>query len=134
MLTVNQILKTKPTFILSYDKSQGLLCDDEKAIIGCDDEYLGDLTIQYQSLTANGCISFTIEVCVQEYDGQVTIEQMDTCYDRWSVYVNNIKDLPNGSHHVWAYDLGADLHTKLVELMESQPINDIPEHLIIESY
>lgn len=135
MLTINQILKHKPTFILSYDSSQGLLCDDdEKDIIGCDDEYLGDLTIQYQSLTANGCVSFTIEVLVQEYDSQVTIEQMDTCYDRWSVYVNNIKDLPDGSHHIWAYDLDDTLHTKLVSLMESQPIHDIPEHFIIESY
>lgn len=134
MLTTNQILKIKPVFILSYDKSQGLLAESEKAIIGCDDEYLGDLTIQYQSLTANGCISFTIEVCIQEYDNQVTIEQMDTCYDRWAVYVNNIKDLPSGSHNVWAYDLDADLHTKLVELMEAQPIDDIPEHFIIESY
>lgn len=134
MLTINQILKTNPTFILSYDKSQGLLVDSEKAIIGCDDEYLGDLTIQYQSLTANGCVSFTIEVLIQEYDGQVTIEQMDTCYDRWAVYVNNIKDLPNGSHHVWAYDLDDELHAELVKLMESQPIHTIPEHFIIESY
>ena len=92
------------------------------------------MTLQYHTITCNACLSFTVECLVSVNDNKVTIEQMDTCYDRWSVYVNNIKDLPNGSHYVWSYDLDADLHTKLVELMESQPINDVPENFIIESY
>lgn len=35
---------------------------------------------------------------------------------------------------VWAHDLDSDLHVKLLDLIESQPIYDIPEHFIIESY
>ena len=131
MLTTNQILKTKPEFILSvnYDKSIGDMLGDE-----ANNEYLAEMAIQYHSLTANGCLDFGIECLVSVNDNKVTIEIMDTCYDSWRVYVNNIEDLPNGLHHVWAYDLDDELHAKLVKLMESQPIYDIPEHLTIEGY
>lgn len=131
MLTTNQILKIKPEFILSvnYDANIGDMLGDET-----NNEYLAEMVIQYHSLTDNCCLLFTIDVLVQECDGQVTIEEMNTCYDSCTVYVNNIKDLPNGSHHVWGHDLDDDLHTKLVKLTESQPIYDIPEHFTIESY
>ena len=133
MLTTNQILKTKPEFILSvdYDANIGEMIGDETG-----SEYLAEMVIQYHSLTDNCCIAFYVEclVSVSDSDNKVTIEEMDTCYDSWRVYVNNIKDLPNGSHHVWGYDLDDELHTKLVKLMESQPIYDAPEKFIIETY
>ena len=131
MLNTNQILKTKPEFILSvnYGANIGYMLGDET-----DNEYLAEMVIQYHSLTAKGCLAFCIECLVSVNDNKVTIEIMDTCCDSWQVYVNNIKDLPDGSHHVWGYDLDEELHTKLVKLMESQPIYDIPEHLTIEGY
>ena len=131
MLTTNQILKTQPTFILSvnYGANIGEMIGDETGT-----EYLAEMVIQYHSLTDNCCISFYVECLVSVSDNKVTIEEMNTCYDSWIVCVNNIKDLPNGSHHVWGYDLDEELHTKLVKLMESQPIYDIPEHLTIEGY
>ena len=131
MLTSNQILKTHPTFTLSvnYGANIGYMLGDET-----DNEYLAEMAIQYHSLTANGCLAFCIECLVSVNDNKVTIEIMDTCCDSWQVYVNNIKDLPDGCHHVWGYDLDDELHTKLVELMESRPICDIPEHFTIEGY
>lgn len=131
MLTTNQILKTKPEFILSvnYDDNIGDMLGDET-----NNEYLAEMAIQYHSLTNNCCLAFYVECLVSVNNSKVTIEEMNTCYDSLTVYVNNIKDLPNGSHHVWGYDLDDELHTKLVKLMESQPIYDIPEHFTIESY
>ena len=131
MLTANQILKTKPEFILSvnYGANIGYMIGDET-----DNEYLAEMVIQYHSLTDNGCLAFCIECLVSVNDNKVTIEEMDTCCDSWQVYVNNIKNLPNGSHNVWGYDLDDELHTKLVELMESQPIYDIPGYFTVEGY
>ena len=131
MLTTNQILKTKPEFILSvnYDANIGDMLGDET-----NNEYLAEMAIQYHSLTDNCCLAFYVECLVSVNNSKVTIEEMNTCYDSLTVYVNNIKDLPNGSHHVWGYDLDDELHTKLVKLMESQPIYDIPEHFTLESY
>ena len=137
MLTINQILKTNPVFILAVNYDSGSLADmlgEYDRDDNSHNEYLAEMTIQYHTLTCNACLSFTVECLVSLNDNKVTIEQMDTCYDRWTVYINNIEGLPNGSHRVWAYDLDDELHTKLVELMESQPIDDIPEHFIIESY
>ena len=137
MLTINQILKTNPVFILAVNYDAGSLADmlgEYDRDDNSHNEYLAEMTIQYHTLTCNACLSFTVECLVSLNDNKVTIEQMDTCYDRWTVYINNIEGLPNGSHRVWAYDLDDELHTKLVELMESQPIDDIPEHFIIESY
>ena len=136
MLTINQTLKQKPTFILAVNYDAGSLGD----MLGEDrdlDIYLAEMTIQYHTITCNACIAFTIECLVQvtgDTTNNITIDEMDTCYDSWSVYANNIESLPNDTMQVWDYDLDADLHTKLVELMESQPINDIPEHFTIESY
>ena len=131
MLTTNQILKTKPTFTLSVNYGaniSGMLGDET------DNEYLAEMIIQYHQLTDNCCLSFYVECLVSVNDNKVTIEEMDTCYDSWQVYVNNIKDLPDGCHQVWGYDLGTDLHTKLVELMKSQSICDMPEHCTLEGY
>ena len=131
MLTTNQILKTQPTFILAvnYDESIGDMLGDET-----NNEYLAEMAIQYRSLTDNCCIAFYVECLVSVSNNLVIIEQMNTSSDYLAVYVNNIKDLPNGSHHVWGYDLDDELHTKLVKLMESQPIYDAPENFIIEKY
>ena len=130
MLTTNQILKTKPEFILSVDycANIGDMLGDET-----NNEYLAEMVIQYHSLTDNGYLAFHVECLVRVSDNKVIIEQMNTCYDSGTVYVNNIKDLPFGKHHVWAYDLDGELHSKLVDLMEYQPIYDAPTNFIIEA-
>ena len=131
MLTANQILKTKPVFILSVDyyANIGEMSGDES-----NNEYLAEMVIQYHSSTTNGCLAFYVECLVSVNDNKVTIEEMNTSEDYLAVYVNNIKDLPNGKHHVWAYDLDGELHSKLVDLMESQPIYDATMDFIIEAY
>ena len=133
MLTIKEILAVKPQFILAVNYEAGSLGE----MVGEDrdlNKYLAEMTIQYHSITNDACLAFTVECLVSVNDNIVTIDEMDTCYDSWHVYSNNIESLPNGSHHVWAYDLDDELHTVLVELMESQPIYDIPTHYTIEAY
>lgn len=131
MLTIKQALQIKPVFILAvnYDANLGDMLGENTS-----SEYLADMTIQYHSLVSNACLAFTVECLVSVNDNIVSIDEMNTCYDNWHVYVNNIESLPNGSHHVWAYDLDDELHTVLVELIESQPIYDIPTQYTIEAY
>ena len=133
MLTIKQALQIKPVFILAVNYDAGSIGE----IVGEDRDlnlYLAEMTIQYHSLVDNACLSFTVECLVSVNDNIVTIDEMNTCYDSWHVYANNIESLPNGSHHVWAYDLDDELHTVLVKLMESQPIYEIPTHYTIEAY
>lgn len=135
MLTINQILKTKPTFILSVNYDAGSLADmlgEYDRDDNSHNEYLAEMTIQYHTITCNACLAFTVECLVSVNDNKVTIEDMQTGADSHSVYANNIKTIPNGSHYVYQGD--SELKDMLHELMESQPIYDIPEHFIIESY
>lgn len=137
MLTTNQILKTKPTFVLSVNYDAGSLADMTGEYDRDDNshnEYLAEMTIQYHTITCNACLAFTVECLVSVVDTQVTIEQMNTSSDYQAVYANNIESLPNGSHYVWGHDTDGDLHTNLLDLIENQPIDDIPNDFIIESY
>lgn len=137
MLTTNQILKLKPTFILSVNYDAGSLADmlgEYDRDDNSENEYLAEMIIQYHSLTNDACLSFTTECLISLNDNKVAIEQMNTCPDMLSVYSNNIIDLPNDTIQVWGYDTDESLHNKLLDLIESQPIDDIPEHFIIESY
>ena len=140
MLTTKQILKNKPTFILSVNYDAGSLAE----MLGNYDrddnshnEYLAEMTIQYYSLSLDACLSFHVE-CLVSVTGDttniVTIEEMDTSSDMQAVYVKNIDSLPNGSHYVWGHDTDSELHTVLLELIENQPIYDAPNNFIIESY
>lgn len=140
MLTINQILKTKPTFILSVNYDAGSLADmlgEYDRDNNSHNEYLAEITIQYHTITCNACLAFTVE-CLVSVNGDttniVTIEEMNTSSDMQAVYANNIDSLPNGSHYVWGHDTDSDLHETLLAFIESQPIDDIPEHFIIESY
>lgn len=137
MLLINQILKTNPVFILSVNYDAGSLAEmlgEYDREDNSHNEYLAEMTIQYQTISCNACLSFTVECLVSVNDNKVTIEEMNTSSDMQAVYVNNINSLPNGSHYVWGHDTDSDLHETLLDLIESQPIYDIPEHFIIESY
>ena len=133
MLSIKEILAVKTQFILAVNYDAGSIGE----MVGEPRDlnlYLAEMTIQYHSLVSSACLAFTVECLVSVNDNIVTIDEMNTCYDSWHVYANNIESLPNGSHHVWAYDLDDELHTVLVELMESQPIYDIPTQYTIETY
>lgn len=137
MLTTNQILKTKPTFILSVDYNNGSIADmtgEYDRDDNSDNEYLAEMTIQYHTITCNACLAFYVECLVSVDDNKVTIEEMNTSSDYQAIYANNIESLPNDYHYVWGHDTDSDLHETLLELIESQPIDDIPEHFVIESY
>lgn len=135
MLTINQVLKTNPVFILAVNYDAGSLADmlgEHDRDDNSHNEYLAEMTIQYHTITCNACLSFTVECLVSVNAGKVTIEDMQTGSDSHSVYANNIKTIPNGSYHVYQGDY--ELQGYLANLLESQPIYDIPEHFIIESY
>lgn len=133
MISINEILAVKPQFILAVNYDAGSLGEmlGEPRDLNL---YLAEMTIQHYSLLNDACLAFIVECLVSVNDNIVTIDEMDTSSDYQAVYSNNIKDLPNGSHQVWAYDLDDELHTVLVELMESQPIDVIPTHYTIEAH
>lgn len=140
MLTVNQVLKLKPTFILAVNYDGGSLADmlgEYDRDDNSENEYLADMTIQYHSLVDSACLSFTIECLVSVNDNLITIEQMNTSPDSQYVYANNITELTsiNGnSVAIWGGDVCQEMHELLSDLIESQPIYDAPEHYTIESY
>ena len=133
MLTIKQALQTKPVFILAVNYDAGSIGE----MVGEPRDlnlYLADMTIQYHSLLDNACLAFTVECLVSVNDNIVTIDEMNTSSDMQAVYANNIKDLPNGSHQVWGHDIDEESHTVLLDLIENQPIYDIPTHYTIEAY
>ena len=133
MLTINKALQIKPQYILSVNYNAGSIGE----MVGEDRDlnlYLAEMTTQYNSLVNNACLAFTVECLVSVNDDKVVIEQMNTCPDMQAVCANSIESLPNGSHQVWAYDTDEKLHTVLLDLIESQPIDDIPTHYTIEAY
>lgn len=138
MLSIKEILAVKPQFILAVNYDAGSIGE----MVGEDRDlnlYLAEMTIQYKwrnelTLIDHACLAFTVECLVSVNDNIVTIDEMNTSSDMQAVYANNIKDLPNGSHQVWGHDIDSELHTILVELMENQPIYNIPTHYTIEAY
>ena len=133
MLTIKQALQIKPVFILAVNYDAGSLGE----MLGEDSGlnlYLADMTIQHHSITEDACLAFTVECLISVNDNKVTIEQMNTGSDMQAVYSDNIQELPNNSHNVWAHDIDDELHTVLLDLIESQPIDDIPAHYTIEAY
>ena len=133
MLSIKEILAVKPQFILAvnYDAgSLGEMLGEDRGL----NLYLADMTLQHHSIIEDACLAFTVECLVSVNDGLVVIEDMNTCPDMQAVYSNNIQELPNDNHNVWSHDIDEELHNTLLNLIESQPIDDIPEHYIIEAY
>ena len=139
MLTINQILKLKPVFILSVDYNAGSLADmlgEYDRDDNSNNEYLAEMVIQYHSLVEDACLAFYVECLVSvNDDNQVTIEEMNTSSNSQAVYANNIDSLIDGHVTIGEYGcIDIEYHDMLQKLIESQPIDDIPEHFIIESY
>ena len=138
MLTIKQALQIKPVYILAVDYNSGSLADmmgEYDRDDNSHNEYLADITIQYHSLVDNACLSFTVECLVSVNDDIVTIEEMNTCTDNQAVYAHNIDSLYDGHVTIGEYGcINIDYHDKLQDLIDKQPIDDIPEHFIIETY
>ena len=133
MLTIKQVLQIKPVFILAVDYNAGSIGE----MVGENrdlNKYLAKMTIYRYSPVNNTCLAFYVECLVGVNDNKVTIDEMNTCSDMQAVYARNIDSLPNGSHQVWAHDIDDELHTVLLDLIESQPIYDIPSNFILEAY
>lgn len=136
MLTINEILSVKPKFILAvnYDAgSIGEMVDEDRDL----NLYLAEMTIQYHSLTNHACLAFTTECLVRVNDDEVTIDDMYTGGDNESIYAQNIAELTSIDGygvHIYQNVLSDAMKDFLIDLIESQPIYDIPEHFIIETY
>lgn len=135
MLTIKQALQIKPVFILAVDYNSGSIGE----MLGEDSDlnlYLAEMTIQYHSLVDNACLAFTVECLISVNDNIVTIEEMNTSSDMQVVYARNIAELTSidGNYIIIYQDVLSDaMQDFLIDLIESQPIYDIPEHFIIEA-
>ena len=135
MLTIKDILAVKPQFILVADYNAGSIGE----IVGENrdlNKYLAEMIIQYYSPVNNTCLAFYVECLVSVNDNVVTIDEMNTSNDYQAVYARNIAELTSidgNSINIHQDDLSDAMRDFLIELIESQPIYDVPENFIIEA-
>ena len=136
MLTIEEILAVKPQFILAvnYDAgSIGEMVGENRDI----NKYLAVMTLYRYSPVNNTCLAFYVECLVSVNDNVVTIDEMNTSNDYQAVYARNIAELTsiNGNNiNIYQDVLSDAMRDFLIDLIESQPINDIPSNFIIEAY
>ena len=134
MLSIKEILAVKPQFILAvnYDNNLGDMMGEDTS-----SEYLAEMTIQYHSITDQACLAFTAECLVSVNDNIVTIDEMNTSSDYQSVYARNIAELTSidgNNINIYQDSMSDAMQDFLIDLIESQPIYDIPTHYTIEAY
>ena len=135
MLTIKDILAVKPQFILVADYNAGSIGE----IVGENrdlNKYLAKLVIQYYSPVNNTCLAFDVECLISVNDSAVTIDEMNTSSDYQSVYARNIAELTSidgNSVNIHQDDLSDAMRDFLIELIENQPIYDVPNDFIIEA-
>ena len=136
MLTIKEILSVEPQFILAVDYDSGSIGE----IVGENrdlNKYLAVMNLYRYSPVNNTCLSFYVECLVSVNDSVVTIDEMNTSSDYQAVYARNIRELTsiNGDKiNIYQDDLSDAMRDFLIDLIESQPINDIPSSFIIEAY
>ena len=136
MLSIKQALQIKPVFILAVNYDAGSLGE----MVGEDRDlnlYLAEMTLQYHSITEDACLAFYVECLVSVNDNIVTIDEMNTSSDSQSIYASNIAELTSidgNSINIYQDVLSDTMQDFLTDLIESQPIYDIPEHYTIEAY
>ena len=136
MLSIKEILAVKPQFILAVNYDAGSLGEmlGEPRDLNI---YIADMTIQYHSLVSNACLAFTVDCLVSVNDNIVTIDEMNASSDSQSVYARNIVELTSidgNSINIYQDVLSDAMQDFLIDLIESQPIYDIPTHYTIEAY
>ena len=136
MLSIKEILAVKPQFILAVNYDAGSIGE----MLGEDrdlNSYLAEMTIQYHSLVSNACLAFYVECLVSVNDNIVTIDEMNTSSDYQAVYARNIAELTsiNGNNiNIYQDGLSDAMRDFLIDLIESQPIYEIPTQYTIEAY
>ena len=136
MLSIKQVLQIKPQFILAVDYDSGSIGE----IVGENrdlNKYLAVMTLYRYSTANNTCLAFYVECLVSVNDNIVTIDEMNTSSDYQAVYAKNIAELAsiNGNNiNIHQDDLSDDMRDFLIDLVENQPINDIPSNFILEAY
>ena len=135
MLTIKDILAVKPQFILAVDYNAGSIGE----MVGEDRDlnlHLAEMIIQYYSPINNTCLAFYVECLVSVNDNVVTIDEMNTSNDYQAVYARNIAELTSidgNSVNIHQDDLSDAMRDFLIELIENQPIYDVPNDFIIEA-
>ena len=136
MLSIKEILAVKPQFVLAVNYDAGSIGE----MLGEDRDlnlYLAEMTIQYHSLVSNACLAFYVECLVSVNDNIVTIDEMNTSSDYQAVYARNIAELTSidgNSINIYQDVLSDTMRDFLTDLIESQPIYNIPTHYTIEAY
>ena len=135
MLTIEEILAVKPQFILAVDYDAGSIGEmvGENRDIN---KYLAVMTLYRYSPVNNTCLAFYVECLVSVNDNVVTIDEMNTSNDYQAVYARNIAELTsiNGNNiNIYQDVLSDAMRDFLIDLIESQPINDVPDNFIIEA-
>ena len=136
MLSIKQALQIKPVFILAVNYDAGSLGE----MLGEDRDlnlYIADMTIQYHSLVDDACLAFTVECLVNVNDNIVTIDEMNTSSDSQFVYARNIAELTSidgNSINIYQDSMSDTMQDFLIDLIESQPIYDLPTQYTTEVY
>ena len=136
MLTIKQALQIKPVFILAVNYDAGSIGE----MVGEDRDlnlYLAEMTIQYHSLLDDACLAFYVECLVSVNDNIVAIDEMNTSSDYQAIYAHNIAELTSidgNSINIYQDGLSDAMRDFLIELIDNQPIYDIPKDFIIEAY
>ena len=136
MLSIKQVLQIKPQFILAVDYDSGSIGE----IVGENrdlNKYLAVMTLYRYSTVNNTCLAFYVECLVSVNDNIVTIDEMNTSSDYQAVYARNIAELASidgNKVNIYQDDLSDDMRDFLIDLIESQPIYDIPKDFIIEAH
>lgn len=136
MLSIKEILAVKPQFILAVNYDAGSLGEmlGESRDLNI---YIADMTIQYHSLLDDACLAFYVECLVSVNDNIVTIDEMNTSSDYQAVYARNIAELTSidgNNINIYQDSMSDAMQDFLIDLIESQPIYDIPTHYTIEAY
>lgn len=135
-VSLKQILAVKPQFILAVDYDIGSIGE----MVGEDrdlNKYLAVLTLYRYSPVNNTCLAFYVECLVSVNDNVVIIDEMNTGSDYQAVYARNIAELTSidgDNVNIYQDDLSDAMREFLINLIESQPIYDVPKDFIIEAH
>ena len=135
-VSLKQILAVKPQFLLVVDYDSGSIGE----MVGEDrdlNKYLAEMTLYRYNPVNNSCLAFYVECLVSVNDNIVTIDEVNTSSDSQAVYARNIVELTNingDKVNIYQDVLSDDMRDFLIDLIESQPIYDIPKDFILDAF
>ena len=135
-VSLKQILAVKPQFLLVVDYDSGSIGE----MVGEDrdlNKYLAEMTLYRYNPANNTYLAFYVECLVSVNDNVVTIDEMNTGSDYQAVYARNIAELTSidgNKINIHQDDLSDVMRDFLIDLIESQPIYDIPKDFILDAF